>query len=278
MFAEAIASAERGDDDRAESLIAEAEAFLSSVGETPILALVAIARGRKELVAGRYTEAFRQLSRPSDPKDDAYHPWTSGWVLADLADAAVHGDGDLRLVETTIANWRQIANTVAASHLDVQLDFAEAILAGDSTAEDLFQRAIASAAAGWPFYAARAELAYGAWLRRQRRAAESRVPLRQAAQRFDALGQVKRADEARRELRASGETPRRRSPELWTQLSPQELQIAQLAASGLSNREIGERLYLSHRTVSTYLYRLFPKLGITSRTELGAVLPTVDES
>jgi len=67
---------------------------------------------------------------------------------------------------------------------------------------------------------------------------------------------------------------RRRVPEAWAQLSPQELQIAQLAAAGLTNREIGERLYLSHRTVGSHLYRLFPKLGITSRSQLAAVLAT----
>jgi DNA-binding NarL/FixJ family response regulator len=73
-------------------------------------------------------------------------------------------------------------------------------------------------------------------------------------------------------LRASGEAVRRRQPEAWDQITPQELQIAQLAADGLTNREIGERLYISHRTVGTHLYQLFPKLGVTSRTELRAVL------
>ncbi|HKC83068.1 MAG TPA: helix-turn-helix transcriptional regulator [bacterium] len=97
---------------------------------------------------------------------------------------------------------------------------------------------------------------------------ESRAPLREAAQSFKALGLLRFAERARRELRASGEAPRRRVPEAWAQLTPQELQIAQLAAEGLSNREIGERLYLSHRTVGSHLYRLFPKLGVTSRTQL----------
>jgi DNA-binding NarL/FixJ family response regulator len=92
--------------------------------------------------------------------------------------------------------------------------------------------------------------------------------LREAAQSFEALGQLRFAERARRELRASGEARRRRVPEAWAQLTPQELQIAQLAAEGLSNREIGERLYLSHRTVGSHLYRLFPKLGVTSRTQL----------
>ena len=80
-------------------------------------------------------------------------------------------------------------------------------------------------------------------------------------------------DQARRELRASGESSRRRDLAASDQLTAQELQIARLAAQGLSNREIAQRLYPSHRTVGTHLYRIFPKLGITSRCELGSALP-----
>src|SRR3954469_1645443 len=83
------------------------------------------------------------------------------------------------------------------------------------------------------------------------------------------------SEQARRELRASGQRSRRRVAEARDQLTAQELQIAQLAAQGLSNREIGERLFLSHRTISTHLYRVFPKLGITSRAELGTALAPV---
>ena len=89
---------------------------------------------------------------------------------------------------------------------------------------------------------------------------------------FDPIGAPNWGDHARSELRASGERSRRRVPKARDQLTAQELQIAQLAATGLSNREIGQRLYLSHRTVSTHLYRVFPKLGITSRAELSAAL------
>jgi DNA-binding NarL/FixJ family response regulator len=109
-------------------------------------------------------------------------------------------------------------------------------------------------------------------LRRQRRIAESRTPLRAARDTFDALGCTGWSDRARRELRASGESSRRRDPTARDQLTPQELQIAQLAAVGFSNREIGERLYLSPRTISTHLYRAFPKLGVTTRSQLGTAL------
>ena len=79
-------------------------------------------------------------------------------------------------------------------------------------------------------------------------------------------------DQARRELRASGETSCRRDLHPRDQLTAQEPQIAQLAAQGLSNRDIAQRLYLSHRTIGTHLYRIFPKLGITSRGELSSAL------
>ena len=124
----------------------------------------------------------------------------------------------------------------------------------------------------WPFLRARVQLAYGEWLHQQRRDSASRAPLRAARETFDALGTIPWSERARQQLRATGETSRPRTPEAWDQLTPQELQIAQLAAEGLSNREIAQMVYLSHRTVSSHLYRAFPKLGITSRTELRTML------
>jgi len=96
--------------------------------------------------------------------------------------------------------------------------------------------------------------------------------LREARDTFDALGCAAFRGQARRELRASGERSRRRVPEARDQLTAQELQIAHLAAEGLSNREIGQQLYLSHRTIGTHLYRIYPKLGISGRGELGRAL------
>ena len=95
---------------------------------------------------------------------------------------------------------------------------------------------------------------------------------------FHAIGASSWADQARADLRASGERSRRRDPAARDELTAQELQIAQFAATGLSNREIGQRLYLSHRTISTHLYRVFPKLGFTSRAELGAALASGAET
>ena len=135
-----------------------------------------------------------------------------------------------------------------------------------------FDEALSADLDRWPFWRGRLLLAHGRWLRRHRRVIDSRAPLREARDLFDAIGASNWGDHARSELRASGERSRRRVPEARDQLTAQELQIAQLAATGLSNRQIGQRLYLSHRTISTHLYRVFPKLGITSRAELSGAL------
>lgn len=97
------------------------------------------------------------------------------------------------------------------------------------------------------------------------------MPLRAARDAFDALGARPWAERATRELRASREATRQQ-PEARVQLTEQEQQIAHLAAQGLSNREIAQRLYMSHRTVGSHLYSIFPKLGITSRTHLAAAI------
>jgi DNA-binding CsgD family transcriptional regulator len=277
-LAQAVASAEQGEEEASERLIAEAEAMLIPVGANPMLALPVLARGRLALAGERFGEAYEHLVRIFDPAGAAFHPFVRGWAVADLADAAARGDGDLDAVRGYLAEWEQIAEATTAPHLQVQVAYAGAILAKDAVAEQRFRVAIASAQAEWPFYAARAQLAYGAWLRRQRRMTQSRAPLREAAETFDALGLLRYAERARRELRASGETVRRRGPGGWSQLSPQELQIAQLAAEGLSNRQIGEQLYLSHRTVESHLYRLFPKLGVTSRAQLRDALENASGS
>ncbi|MET0526295.1 MAG: helix-turn-helix transcriptional regulator, partial [Nocardioides sp.] len=149
---------------------------------------------------------------------------------------------------------------------------ARPLVADEGQAESLYQGGLAGDLLPWPFLHARHLLAYGTWLRRHRRVRDSRPYLRPSRDIFDALGAVPWYEQATRELRASGETSRERELGADLQLSPQERHIAQLAATGLTNREIGEHLYLSHRTVGSHLYRIFPKLGITSRGQLSSAL------
>ncbi|MGW6195162.1 ATP-binding protein [Kribbella sp. NPDC055110] len=279
-IAHAIAAGASGDARTAERLASSAEAVLMPTGAHQLLALVALARGRAALAQELPDEAFASLARIFRPTDVAYQPFVRGWALADLAEAAVHGRGDLGFVHECLAEWHPIAARAGSGHLVVQIAYADAVLAAEENPgdpEDQFAIAIAISARGWPFYSARTQLAKGEWLRRQHRDVDARDPLRTAAEVFEALGQRRYAERAVRELRATGERPRQRTPENWTQLSPQELQIAQLAATGLSNREIGQRLYLSHRTIGTHLYNTFPKLGITSRAQLRDVLPAIDD-
>jgi DNA-binding CsgD family transcriptional regulator len=120
----------------------------------------------------------------------------------------------------------------------------------------------------WAFDLARVQLVYGERLRRAKETAVARPQLAAALDAFERLGARPWAQRAANELRATGITvgrPKVTGPEA---LSPQQLEIARLAATGLSNKEIGERLFLSHRTVSTHLYQIFPKLGISSRAAL----------
>ena len=205
-LAQAIAGAEQGDDETSERLIAEAEALLVPLGANPMLSLPAYARGRLALAREQFGEAYEHLVRIFDPSAAAFHPFVRGWAIADLADAAARGDGDLDAVRGYLAEWEQVASATRAPHLQVQVAYAAAILAKDAVAERHFRVAIASAQADWPFYVARAQLAYGAWLRRHRRMTQSRAPLREAAETFDALGLLRYAERTRRELRASGET------------------------------------------------------------------------
>ncbi|MET0770045.1 MAG: helix-turn-helix transcriptional regulator, partial [Solirubrobacteraceae bacterium] len=120
---------------------------------------------------------------------------------------------------------------------------------------------------------ARARLVYGEWLRRERRRADARAELRAAHDLFVTIGMEAFAERARRELIATGQRLRRRTAETRDDLTPQERQIARLARDGLSNPEIGARLFLSPRTVEWHLKKVFTKLGISSRMALHDALP-----
>lgn len=148
-----------------------------------------------------------------------------------------------------------------------------ALLAEPEHAERYFQAALADEAGEHrPFERAQARLDYGEWLRRQRRIAEARPLLTGALDTFQRLGARPWIARAKAELRAAGIEANSVTPSAITELSPQQQQIVQLAARGLTNREIGERLFLSPRTVGSHLYRVFPKLGITARSQLRDVV------
>jgi len=269
-LAEATLNALRGDFELAESQTAEAESVLLPMGVKPLLALVELARGRNSILRGDHSVAYEHLKRISNPKDTAYHMYARFWVVADLVEAAIH-TGHEQEARDAIATLEPVAAQSRSPVLEIGLRFARALVASDAEAEGLFQSAITEDTS-LPLMVARGQLAYGLWLRRQRRIAESRGPLRAARDSFQAMGATPLVARASRELRASGESSPKRLPRASDRLTPQELQIAQMAAAGMSNREIGQSLFLSHRTVGFHLYRLFPKLGITSRNQLRGAL------
>ena len=141
----------------------------------------------------------------------------------------------------------------------------------------LFERALGlPGAEQWVFDHARVHLAFGEYLRRNRASRNARTQLLAALEAFNRLGAAPWAARAEAELAATAAHRSQAQDPDAPLLTAQELEIARLAAQGLSNREIGARLYLSHRTVSTHLYRIFPKLEITSRAALRDALTTLE--
>ena len=271
-LAKVTVAGERGDSEAVEEVARRAEGELLPVGAQAMLSMVQFARGRCAVAHQLYPEGFECLKRILDPSDVAHHPFVGSWALSDLVEAAAYS-GRPEEAEAYLSQLESLATKTSGPFLKATLAYARPLLAADDQAEQLYLRALDSDLSNWPCYRGRLLLNYGRWLRHQRRIAESRGPLRAARENFDALAFGGLSDSARRELRASGEVSTGRAVDARDQLTPQELQIAQLAAAGMSNREIGQKLYLSHRTVGSHLYRIFPKLGIASRAELTGVLP-----
>ncbi|WP_373861412.1 helix-turn-helix transcriptional regulator [Nocardia grenadensis] len=155
-----------------------------------------------------------------------------------------------------------------------------ALLSEGETAERLYREAIAHfGKTRLRVDLARAHLVYGEWLRRERRRGDAREQLRTAHGMLEAMGIAAFAERAHRELRVAGGTARRSSlPVEHAELTAQEAQIARMARDGLSNPEIGTRLFISARTVQYHLRKVFTKLDITSRSQLDRVLPNTTTS
>jgi DNA-binding CsgD family transcriptional regulator len=260
----------RGTPGAAEVLLAEAESIAVPRGASAVLADVEFVRAIIAAGAGRYEAAFEHLQRTFDPDDPAHHRIRSAWRIGELVEAARHA-GRIDEVQDQLAACEARVRRGRSPHLEVGVTCALPLAADDDHAEALFKAALRADLAAWPLHRARLLLHYGTWLRRRRKVAQSRMPLRAARDALVALGATPWVDRARQELRASRET-QHRGPGAWLELTEQELEIANMAAQGLTNREIGQRMYISPRTVGSHLYRIFPKLGIATRAQLAAVL------
>jgi DNA-binding CsgD family transcriptional regulator len=272
----ALATAHRGSDPDLESLVARPERALLAASGGPLLAPAHLARGADALGDGRHEDAFRHLWPVFDEADPVYHRFMRWSALLDLVEAGVGTEHD-EPIDAAVAALELVAAESEPPYLVAALACARPLRAADEEAEALFEEALLFSV-DYSFLRARTLFSFGRHLRRHRRSADSRTPLRESVGLFDALGATRWSSRARLELRATGETIGGRSPDARDRLTAQELQIAQLAAEGLSNREIGERLFLSHRTIGSHLYRIFPKLGITARAQLRDALRVADPS
>jgi DNA-binding NarL/FixJ family response regulator len=194
--------------------------------------------------------------------------------LIEVVEAAVRSDAPERAAEALgrLTEMTRVSGTNWALGVEAG---ARALLSGGPAADDLYQEAIERLGRSRvrPVLA-RAHLIYGEWLRRERRRVDARTQLRAAHDHFTSMGMDAFAERARTELLATGEKARKRTVEARDELTRQERQIAQLARGGLSNPEIGTRLFLSPRTVEWHLRKVFSKLEIHSRHELSGVLPS----
>jgi DNA-binding CsgD family transcriptional regulator len=218
---------------------------------------------------GRYDAAV-EPARSAAERDELL---VSTWSLPELAEAATRcGQADVanvtvaRLTERTRAAGTELALGIEAR--------SRALVSEGPSAEPLYREAIdrlgRTRAA---FELARARLLYGEWLLRDRRRHDARDELRSAQDMFTSMGAEAFAARAGHELLAAGDTPRPRTAETRDELTAQELQIAQLARDGISNRDIGAQLFISPRTVEYHLHKVFTKLEITSRGHLDRALP-----
>ena len=222
---------------------------------------------------GRYDEALAQSDQIFGFDDLV----TCGFALAEVVEAAARRSspglaaGALReLEERTLAAGTEWAlGTLARSR---------ALLEEGEGAEALYAEAIERLQrTRVVVHVARAHLVYGEWLRRESRRTDARAQLRLAYDMFHGMGAESFGERARRELLATGETARERTVGADADLTPQEAQIARLAAAGRTNPEIGSELFISPRTVEYHLSKVFTKLGITTRRELRKVLPQLDQ-
>jgi DNA-binding CsgD family transcriptional regulator len=285
----------------ADALIEEADALTRSIGGAPLLytkLLLAAWRGQPAVLAGLLDFGIPNATGRGEGRGLTWNEYAGAvlhnglgahedalaaamaacehdeiglvaWPLVELVEAAVHCERR----DLAAAALERIAERARAVGTNWALGFearSRALLTDGEAAEALFREALARLERSRiTVHLARAHLVYGEWLRRRSRPDDARQQLRQAHDLFGRFGATAFAERAARELGATGEPVRKRGTEPEEPLTAQEAQIARLAAAGHTNPEIGAQLFLSARTVEWHLRKVFAKLGITSRRQLG---------
>ncbi|MFD4637126.1 AAA family ATPase [Lentzea sp. NPDC058436] len=264
---EATLAATSGDTARARELVDAVISVAEPAGGAQLLVQARWAAGLAALADGDHEAAYRSLRSAFDADGTPVHFHLSPYVLGDLAAVAVvvgEADDALKVLDRAApaggsARLRQVVARARAMLADEPEEFF-ALALGDDEGER------------WPFLRAQVRLDHGEWLRRQRRISRARAELGAAHEVFARLGARPWTERAAGELRAAGASVGPVEQDVLGVLTPQQQQIVRLAAEGLTNKEIGERLFLSHRTVGFHLYKSFPLLGVTTRAQLRDVV------
>jgi DNA-binding CsgD family transcriptional regulator len=262
----ALLDALRGDESGARKHANEAIELAGIGGATLIVSLAEWALALLDLTVGKPDEATDRLLLLTAVERPESNPLYGLWSIPDLIEAAARSG---RLDETAdqfarYTDWVQHSSSEARQSVFARCR----ALVGEGDVRENFEIALEPHATLSPFVLARTELLYGEWLRRERQRRDARRHLRRAAELFRQVGTTPWEERAESELRATGETARRRDPSTLDQLTPQELQIAGLVASGMTNKQVAAQLYLSPRTIDYHLRKIFSKLGVGSRTDL----------
>jgi DNA-binding CsgD family transcriptional regulator len=267
-YASLVLAAWRGAEAEALELIKAGVEDATARGEGRVLAMAGYATGVLYNGLGRYDAAVESAHRASEHEDLGW----IGWSLAELVEAATRS-GRPELAASALPRLQERTRAAGTDWALGVLARSQALVNAGDVAEGLFREAIERLErTRIRIELGRARLLYGEWLRREDRRVDAREQLRGAHDTFSRAGAEAFANRARRELLATGATVPRRTAETRDVLTPQEAQIAGLAADGQTNPEIGAQLFISPRTVEYHLRKVFTKLAISSRKELRAAL------
>jgi DNA-binding CsgD family transcriptional regulator len=269
-YAAFMLAASRGDREQVQAMSDEAVPDAMARGEGTGLGLVFSLTALLHNGHGHYDEALAAAQRACEHEDIIAY----GWALVELVESGVRGGQS----DEAAAALDRLSERTQASGTEWALGVEARCRALVSDDESLYRESIERLARSRAAVdLARSRLLYGEWLRRENRRTEARDQLRRAHADFSSFGAEAFAERARRELLATGETARKRVDETRDVLTPQEVQIAQLARDGQTNPEIGAQLFISARTVEYHLSKVFLKLGISSRKELRRALAAAEQ-